>query len=88
MNVADMESDDDEEEENNATAAAPETSKDVLEDSALSVTTAWQWREAILHNQGFRTLPEGEDAAARFGDEYWNRAIEELTGEQRNELGV
>jgi hypothetical protein len=54
----------------------------------LSVTTAWQWREAILHNHGFRTLPEGENASAQFGDDYWNRAVEQLTGEQRNELGI
>ena len=91
MNVADMESEDDEEEENVATteAASTETkSNDNLEDSDLSVTTAWQWREAILHNQGFRMLPEGENAASQFGEDYWNNAIEQLTGEQRNELGI
>jgi hypothetical protein len=90
MNVADMESEDDEEEGNDAAEAASTGTKsnDNLEDSDLSVTTAWQWREAILHNQGFRTLPEGENAAAQFGEDYWNNAIDQLTGEQRNELGI
>jgi hypothetical protein len=85
-----MESEDDEEEGNDAAEAASTGTKsnDNLEDSDLSVTTAWQWREAILHNQGFRTLPEGENAAAQFGEDYWNNAIDQLTGEQRNELGI
>lgn len=38
----------------------------LLQDSALSVTSSVQWREAILYNHGAVTLPEGTVAAAHY----------------------
>jgi len=73
LNVADMESDD--EAENEVRESSLSESGNALEDSALSVTTAWQWREAILHNQGLMRLPEGESAAAEFDFAYWDRTL-------------
>ena len=67
LDVADMESED--EEENNAAESA---SLHDLEDANLSVTTAWEWREALLYNHGMITLPEGDSATAEF-DRVWSR---------------
>lgn len=38
----------------------------LLQDSALSVTSNVQWREAMLYNYGAVTLPEGRVAAAQY----------------------
>ena len=38
----------------------------LLQDSALSVTSSVQWREAMLYNYGAVTLPEGRVAAAHY----------------------
>ena len=38
----------------------------LLRDSALSVTSNVQWREAMLYNYGAVTLPEGRIAAAQY----------------------
>jgi hypothetical protein len=74
LNVAEMESDDEAEHDADDDSLTTETPNS-LEDSALSVTTAWQWREAILHNQGLVTLPEGESAAAEFDRLFWGQRL-------------
>lgn len=42
-----------------------EDAVDLLSDASLPVTSRVQWREALLHNQGY-ALPDGPDAAERF----------------------
>jgi hypothetical protein len=70
FNVADTESEDEEE---NDIASSPH-GLHVLKDSALSVTTLSQWREALLYNAGAIWLPEGEGATAEF-DRVWSQAL-------------
>lgn len=74
LNVAGIESDS--EDENDTTPKslpnAPHSHPpSLLDDSVLSVTNRWQWREALLYNYGAITLPEGEGAEAEF-DRVWN----------------
>ena len=70
FNVADMESEDEEETD----TASSSHALHVLEDSALSVTTLSQWREALLYNAGAVSLPEDEGATAEF-DRVWSQAL-------------
>lgn len=71
FNVADTESED--EEESDAMCFSSHALL-FLEDSALSVTTHSQWREALLYNHGAVSLPEGEGATAEF-DRVWSQAL-------------
>ena len=68
FNVADMESEDEGESDSVC------SSRGELDDSDLTVTTAWQWREALLYNYGAVWLPEGEGATAEF-DRVWSQAV-------------
>jgi len=45
-----------------------------MDDTDLTITTAWQWREALLYNYGAVSLPEGEGATAEF-DRVWSQAV-------------
>lgn len=51
--------------------------RNLLEDSSLSVTNRWQWREALLYNLGSASLPDGPTATSDF-DRAWQNAVRRL----------
>lgn len=65
-------------EESNMDEVVPDNNDDkqslLVDDSALVITNEVQWREALLHNFGVATLPEGDDAADIF-DRTWGEAL-------------
>jgi hypothetical protein len=49
----------------------------LLEDTSLSVSCRWQWREALLYNLGATVLPDGPNATADF-DRTWQLSMRSL----------
>jgi len=73
LNVNGIESDD-EEEFDPPTKRGRRTIVDLLDDSSLTVTNRWQWREALLYNLGASSLPDGPQAVAEF-NRAWNQMM-------------
>jgi hypothetical protein len=85
MEVADEEDDDDEGDESDDNEVVhhqhhhqDDPDQALRDDSAMVVTNAVQWREALLYNFGARVLPEGDDDLEEF-EQTWGQTLHART---------